>query len=99
MNEEHLIRVEVVAMHHGIELQFIQDLHERGLIHLVDRQEATCMTCDDLVRLERLARLHYDLEINAEGLEAIDHLLERMDALQQDLRDLRGRLRLYESEE
>jgi chaperone modulatory protein CbpM len=49
-------------------------------------------------RIEHLARLHYDLDINLEGLEAISHLLDRMDASQQEARVLRERLRVYEEE-
>ncbi|MEX1131718.1 MAG: chaperone modulator CbpM [Flavobacteriales bacterium] len=40
--------------------------------------------------------MHYDLEINLEGLEAISHLLDQMDAAQQEARELRERLLLYE---
>ena len=51
-----------------------------------------------LPRLERLARMHYDLDINLEGIEAISHLLERVERMQHDLRALQEWLHLYEGE-
>ena len=51
-----------------------------------------------LARVEQLARLHYDLEINLEGVEAISHLLDRMRAAQREAAILRERLHLYEGE-
>lgn len=52
---------------------------------------------DELGRLESLVRLHYDLHINLEGLDAINHLLQRMENLQREVAGLRSRLRLYEA--
>jgi hypothetical protein len=34
--------------------------------------------------LERMMRMHYELDINIEGIEAISHLLDRMDKLHED---------------
>ncbi len=41
-------------------------------------------------------RLHYDMEINVEGIEAINYLLQRMKTLQAEMVSLKNRLRLYE---
>ncbi len=62
-------------------------------------QEHHLLEPEQLSRIEQLARLHYDLEINLEGLEAISHLLDRMVTSDREARSLRERLRLYESEE
>lgn len=99
MTTEQLIAVEVFATHQGMEAAFVHALHERGLIRITVVQERHFLEPDELARIEQLARMHYDLDINLEGLEAISHLLERMDAAQQDLRALRERLRLYEADQ
>ncbi len=45
----------------------------------------------------RIIRLYYELDINLEGIEAIIHLLQRIDTHQQEeIIALRNRLRLYE---
>lgn len=98
MSTEHLIAVEVFTTHQGLESTFIHALHDRGLIKITVVQEQHFLEPEQLSRIEQLARLHYDLEINLEGLEAISHLLDRMAAEQQEARVLRERLRLYETD-
>lgn len=41
-------------------------------------------------------RLHYDLEINIEGIDAIYNLLEQVNSLRKEITTLNNRLRLYE---
>jgi hypothetical protein len=41
-------------------------------------------------------RLHYDLDINLEGIEAITSLLNRVKSMQEEIRELRNRLEGYE---
>ena len=38
---------------------------------------------------------YYDLSINMEGIDAIHHLLARMEEMQREIHSLRGRLRLH----
>lgn len=98
MSTTELIAVEVFATHEGVEATFVHALHERGLIRITVVQDRHFLEPDELARVEQLARMHYELDINLEGLEAISHLLDRMDAAQQDLRTLRERLQLYEGD-
>jgi hypothetical protein len=51
---------------------------------------------EQLGRAEKMVRMHDDLGINVEGLEAIEHLLRRMEQLREELTGLRNRLRRYE---
>jgi chaperone modulatory protein CbpM len=50
-----------------------------------------------LTEVEKFVRLHYDLDINVEGIEAIGHLLEKLEAIQARNRQLQNRLGLYEN--
>ena len=99
MNTEERIAIELFCTHEGIELTFVEALEERGLIRIITVRNKRYLEPTHLPRVERLARMHYDLEINLEGLEAISHMLERMEDLQAEMRDLRDRLRLYEREQ
>ncbi len=96
MDTEQLISVELFCTHQGVDITFVRALHERGLIELAVVQQRDFIAPTHLPRIERLARMHYDLDINLEGIEAISHLLERMERLQEDLRSLRERIGLYE---
>jgi len=46
--------------------------------------------------LEKFVRFYYELDINLEGIETISHLLERVNALQDELTMLKNRLGIYE---
>lgn len=96
MATQQLVSIAVFCQHQGVELTFVHALHERGLITVIAESEQQFVAEDALPRLEQFARMHYDLDINLEGIEAISHLLERMERMQDDVRALRERLRLYE---
>ena len=49
----------------------------------------------ELPDVERYSRMYYDLSINMEGIDAIHHLLARMEEMQREIHSLRGRLRLH----
>lgn len=81
---------------HSIEISFIHDLEESGLIEIETIDEAGYLYEHQLPELERIVRLHYDLDINLEGIETITHLLHRMNDLQEEITTLKNRLRFFE---
>jgi dephospho-CoA kinase len=96
MSIEQLIPIERYCQLEEVDIAFVRALTERGLIQVVVHQEGPFIAADQLVRLEQLARMHFDLDINLEGIEAISHMLERLELMQQQLRSAQERLRLYE---
>ena len=46
-----------------------------------------CQSC------EQITRLHQDLNINPEGIDAINHLLKYIEEMKQEIVHLRNRLR------
>ncbi|MBC7828585.1 MAG: chaperone modulator CbpM [Chitinophagaceae bacterium] len=97
MPSDHLIPAEKFCTQHNIELSFISLLHENGLIEVTTVAQTTFISEDCLPDLEKIMRLHYELDINLEGIEAITHLLQRIENMQDELRVVRTRLQLYES--
>lgn len=94
--ERSLITVtEYCRYHSGIEPEFVRALGSGGLITITVVEQEPAIAYEDLPALERYLRLHYDLDINLEGVEAIGHLLGRMNQLQEELQQLRTRLRFY----
>jgi chaperone modulatory protein CbpM len=83
---------------HQVEYTFISSLREAGLVEItiVDKTEYIPET--QLQKLERMVRMHHDLDINIAGIEAITHLLDRFEAIQEDMRTLKNKLRLYEED-
>lgn len=96
MRNEDLIPAEEICFRYKVERQFVSSLYESGIIEIVTVEETEYIHCDHLADFERMMRLHKDLDINLEGLEAISHLLEQINKLQKDNRQLRNRLGLYE---
>lgn len=99
MDTQALVPIAIFCQHEEVEITFVLSLEERGLIQVIIQEEERYIAPEHLPRLEQLARMHYQLDINLEGIEALSHLLERVERMQEDLRTLRERLRLYEGEQ
>jgi chaperone modulatory protein CbpM len=96
MKEENLILLSEFAISLGVDTAFFLTLEERGLINIIRIEQEIYIDIFELPRLEKIIRLHGELEINVEGIEAITHLLERIENLQNEIVSLENRLRLYE---
>jgi chaperone modulatory protein CbpM len=96
MQRHPLIPADQFCTQHNIELSFISTLHENGLIEIVTVEQTQFIPEAHLPELEKLIRLHYELDINLEGIEAITYLLQRVERLQNELKAIKNRLRLYE---
>jgi hypothetical protein len=68
------------------------------LIEITTIKESDFIETDKLQQLEKFVRLYYDLDINLEGIETISYLLQRIGSMQDEIRALRNKLRLYETE-
>ena len=95
---EHLISTDDFCSHYKVEYSFISSLQDHGLIEITTIDEHSFIDHDHLKNIERLVRLHYDLDINLEGIEAITYLLNRVKNMQEEITGLKNRLRLYEDE-
>lgn len=94
---ENLIPADVFCNSYRIEVSFLHSLGEYGLIEITEQDEVLYINQSQLQSIERYLRLHYDLEINLEGIEAIKHMRDRIDELQQEITALRNRLKRYEN--
>jgi hypothetical protein len=99
MQEEILIPANEFCRHHHIELSFIHSLNEFGLIEISMTGEEVFITNSQLSDLEKFLRLHHELNINLEGIDAINQLLERLEAMQDEVNILKNRLRFFEFDE
>lgn len=79
-----------------IDGEFIHKLHEYGLIKVEKKENESFILEEDIAEIEKLFRLHRDLDINYEGLDVIRQMLNRMQEMEKKLHQLRNRLRLYE---
>jgi chaperone modulatory protein CbpM len=98
MSSEELIPAHEFCTFHHVELSFIHSLHDSGLIGMTIHDGAVFLPAGELPKLEKLVRWHYELSINTEGIEALSHVLQRLEYILQENSSLRGRLRHYEDD-
>ena len=96
MTNEDRVAAREFCRSHNVEISFIQSLNESGLIEITTIEENAFIDTEHLPELEKLVRLHYDLDINLEGIETIHHLLQQITTLQKEMNTLKNKLRLYE---
>ncbi|HKP31719.1 MAG TPA: chaperone modulator CbpM [Chitinophagaceae bacterium] len=96
MEQTDRIEVESCCEYYQISVNFLESLEDAGLIQVQLQEGRRYITHDDLSLLEKFIRLHYDLNINTEGLEAINYMLERMRRMQDELASLRKRFEVVD---
>ena len=96
---EHLISTDEFCTHYKVEYSFIDSLQQHGLIEVTTINDHSFIDHDHLKNVEKLVRLHYDLDINLEGIEAITYLLNRVKQMQDEIIALKNRLSIYEDED
>ena len=94
-----LISTSEFCVYHNIEFSFISHLKEFGLVETIMLKQIDYIPEDQIGKLERMIRLHRELDINLEGIDTIDHLLDRIQHLQDEVISLKNKLRLYEDNE
>ena len=97
MENGNLIPADEFCIHYNIEYSFLSSLQDVGLIRITTVEEKGFIHTDQLLDIEKFIHLHYELDLNPEGLEVVSHLLERIKALQSEVLSLKNRLRMYES--
>lgn len=98
MQKEYFIAIDDFCASHNIEISFIGSLQKNGLIEITKIKESGFTDSSQLQQLEKMVRLYYELDINLEGIETINYLLQRISSMQDEIVTLRNRLRLYETE-
>jgi hypothetical protein len=96
METQELIIIDVVCQEYQIEINLINDLESFGLIETIVHNENKYLDKNQLVHVEKIIRLHNDLNINKEGIEIILDLLEKEKQLLSEIKYLKNRLDLYE---
>lgn len=98
MASKNLIQIKQFCVYHEIENTFIEELSNYGLVHIVLEENDKYLEQEQLPVIEKMIRMHYDLNINLEGIDAIYHLLNKIETLQQHLTNTQNKLRIYEEQ-
>ncbi|MBD1394492.1 chaperone modulator CbpM [Mucilaginibacter glaciei] len=96
MRTENVISVSDFCVFHNVEYTFVDYLADAGLVTVTAINQTNCIPIDEIQKLERLVRLHNELDINEPGVATINNLLQKLDDMQQEVSYLRSKLSLYE---
>lgn len=97
MPTEELIHADAFCVCHNVDFSFVNMLAEYGLIEITRKEDKVFIPESHLMHLEKLIRLHNDLNINFEGVEVINYLLEQLKKKEEEIALLQNRLRFYEA--
>lgn len=96
MEKENYILVRHYCERTHIPDAFIDALNEYGLIKCKQIEMEFYILDEEIPDIERFDRLHNDLGINLEGIDALNQMLRRIRKMKNEANTLRKRLRLYE---
>lgn len=98
MELKDFIPIVQLCEHYSVEVSFFNELHDEGLITITTLEHTSYIHQDKISDVEKMIRIHQELNINTEGIDAVFNLLHKIDRLQNELIILNNRLRLYEND-
>ena len=93
---ENLITIQKFCTNYKVPESFIDSLYDYELIEVVTEKDSRYVSITQIKTIEKLMRLHFDLDINLEGIQAIYNLLNQVEDLQEQVNVLKNRLDFYE---
>ncbi|MBC7885915.1 MAG: chaperone modulator CbpM [Saprospiraceae bacterium] len=96
MSINNLIALNELCVHYKVETSFFKNLNDIGLIEIHTIKETLYIDQQKLNDLEKMMRLHHDLEVNMEGIDVVFNLLQKVFDLEAELNKVKKRLLLYE---
>ncbi len=96
MSTHDLIAIQQFCKYYDVPISFIDALHEYDLIELVRQEEITYIHKAHIIGVEKMMRMHFELDINLEGVDVIHNLLKQIEALQHEILRLNNKLKFHE---
>ncbi|MDE5612935.1 MAG: chaperone modulator CbpM [Odoribacter sp.] len=93
--ETELIIIDEYCQKSHTDPTFLLSLEESGLIEIRTVDGERYLLASQLREVERYSHLYYDLSINLEGIDAIRHMLGRIEDLQNEIFRLRKQLHRF----
>ncbi len=98
METTHFIPVIQLCELYEVEESFFHALNEVGLIEISTIEQAPCLHHEKINDVEKMIRIHYELNVNIEGIDVVFNLLQKLNSLQSELISMQNRLHLYEND-
>jgi len=98
METKDFILINQLCSNYKIDLSFLNELNENGLIEITTIEESQFVHQDKINEIEKMIRIHHELDVNIEGIDVVFNLLQKVDDLQNELTSIKNRLQLYEND-
>jgi len=98
MGTKDIISIQQFCIHYNIPKSFIKSLNEFELVEIITIQEIQYINVRQIKDIEKMIRLHYELNINMEGMDVVYNLMKRIASLQDEIIILDNRLKFHEGE-
>ncbi|OGS70604.1 MAG: MerR family transcriptional regulator [Flavobacteria bacterium RIFCSPLOWO2_12_FULL_35_11] len=97
MSKENFIPLHKLCELYKVEMSFFSSLNEIGLIQITTIEESNYIHQDKINDIEKMIRMHRDLDINIEGIDIAFNLLQKIDELENEIISIKNRLKIYEN--
>ncbi|WP_372792362.1 chaperone modulator CbpM [Lutibacter sp.] len=85
MSTKNFILLNNLCTHYDVEMSFFNSLNEFGLIEIISVEETQYIHHDKISDVEKMIRIHQELNVNIEGIDVVLNLLEKIEELQKEL--------------
>lgn len=92
------IPIKDLCVNYNIDVSFFNQLHEIGLIEIITYKKAPCISMETINEVEKMIRMHHDLNVNIPGIDVALNLLNKIEKMNSELISLKNKLRLYEDD-
>ena len=96
MSTKNFIPLNELCSHYQVEMSFFNDLHDIGLIEVITIKKTQYIHQDKITDVEKIVRLHHELEINLVGIDAIFRLFQKLNEKEHELIQLKNKLHFYQ---
>lgn len=96
MRTENFILVDHYCKHTHTPVDFIYALQEYDLIEIKKIESDVYVESHYILEIERIGRLQNELGINLEGIDALNNLMQKLNSLENELKLVKNRLKIYE---
>lgn len=95
MKDTELISIKQFCEIYNTPSSFFDELFNYEIISYELVDDTKHILVEDIDTIEKLMRLHYDLNINMEGLDVALNLINQINELQEQINDLKRQLDFY----
>jgi len=97
MTKQNFIPIHKLCELYQVDMSFFSNLNEIGLIQITTIEQSHFVHQDKINDIEKMIRIHRDLDLNLEGIDIVFNLLQKIDDLENELITIKNRLQFYEN--